>query len=60
MNVTLLDLNKASRDFFTKKGQDYVTEKYFMNLPAGIYVANVEGQKDNTHFKPKVLRRWLD
>lgn len=53
MKVALIDLNKLSRDFFTKKGKDYVTEKYFMNLPAGIYEAYPEGQKDNTHFQPE-------
>lgn len=51
MNVALVDLNKASRDFFTQKGQDYVSTKYFMNLPAGIYEAYPDGQKDNTHFQ---------
>lgn len=52
MHVPLIDLNKASRDFFTKKGKDFVTEKYFMNLPAGVYEAYPDGQKDNTHFQP--------
>lgn len=51
MKVPLIDLNKLSRDFFTKKGKEYVTEKYFMNLPAGIYEAYPEGEKDNTHFQ---------
>lgn len=51
MKVALLDLNKASRDFFTKKGKDYVTEKYYMNFSAGLYEAYPEGQKDNTHFQ---------
>lgn len=53
MKVLLIDLNKASRDFFTKKGQAYVSEHYFMNLPAGKYEAYPEGQKDNTHFQTK-------
>jgi lysophospholipase L1-like esterase len=53
MHVGLIDLNKASRDFFTKKGQAYVTEFYFMNLPAGKYEAYPDGQKDNTHFQTK-------
>lgn len=53
MKVPLIDLNKASRDFFTKKGQAYVTENYFMNLPAGKYEAYPEGQKDNTHFQTR-------
>lgn len=51
MKVALIDLNKASRDFFTKKGQEFVSKNYFMNLPAGIYEAYPEGQKDNTHFQ---------
>ncbi|MBK0370203.1 rhamnogalacturonan acetylesterase [Flavobacterium agrisoli] len=51
MNVSLIDLNKASRTFFTKKGKDFVTQNYFMNLPAGKYEAYPEGQKDNTHFQ---------
>ena len=53
MKVPLIDLNQLSRDFFTKKGKDYVTEKYFMNLPAGVYEAYPDGQKDNTHFQPE-------
>lgn len=52
MKVLLIDLNQASRNYFTKKGKDFVTEKYFMNLPAGVYEAYPEGQKDNTHFQP--------
>lgn len=51
MHVALIDLNKLSRDFFTKKGKDYVSKKYFMNLPAGVYEAYPEGQSDNTHFQ---------
>ena len=53
MQVPLIDLNKVSRDFFTKKGKDFVSENYFMNLPAGKYEAYPEGQKDNTHFQTK-------
>ena len=53
MKVLLIDLNKASREFFTKKGKDFVSENYFMNLPAGKYEAYPEGQKDNTHFQTK-------
>lgn len=51
MNVALIDLNKLSRDFFTKKGQEYVSKKYFMNLPASVYEAYPNGQNDNTHFQ---------
>lgn len=53
MKVALIDLNKASREFFIKKGKDFVSENYFMNLPAGKYEAYPEGQKDNTHFQTK-------
>lgn len=53
MHVPLIDLNKASREFFTKKGKDFVSENYFMNLPAGKYEAYPEGQNDNTHFQTK-------
>jgi lysophospholipase L1-like esterase len=53
MKVALIDLNKASREFFTKKGKDFVSENYFMNFPAGKYEAYPEGQKDNTHFQTK-------
>ncbi|MCK7589082.1 rhamnogalacturonan acetylesterase [Subsaxibacter sp. CAU 1640] len=53
MNAMLIDLNKKSRDFFTKKGETYVSETYFMNLPEGKYEAYPEGLKDNTHFQPQ-------
>lgn len=52
MKVPYIDLNKLSMDFFTKKGQDYVSSHYFMNLPEGVYEAYPKGQKDNTHFQP--------
>lgn len=53
LNVPLIDLNQSSREHFSKVGRDYVTEKYFMNLPAGVYEAYPDGQKDNTHFQPE-------
>lgn len=52
MNVHLIDLNKLSMNHFSEKGKDYVTNNYFMNLPAGKYEAYPEGQEDNTHFQP--------
>ncbi len=52
-NTMLIDLNKLSMEFFTGKGQDYVTQYYFMNLPAAIYEAYPDGEKDNTHFQPE-------
>jgi lysophospholipase L1-like esterase len=53
MNVPYIDLNKLSMEYFTQKGQEYVTSHYFMNLPAGMYETYPEGQKDNTHFQPE-------
>lgn len=53
MNVSLIDLNKRSMEFFSQKGQEYVSANYFMNLPAGKYEAYPKGQKDNTHFQPE-------
>lgn len=53
LNILFIDLNKKSRDFFTKKGERFVSENYFMNLPEGKYEAYPKGQKDNTHFQPK-------
>lgn len=53
LNVLFIDLNELSMASFTQKGQEYVSTHYFMNLPAGKYVAYPEGQKDNTHFQPE-------
>ena len=53
LDAPLIDLNQKSRQFFTKKGQPYVTENYFMNFSAGLYEAYPNGQKDNTHFQTK-------
>ena len=52
-NVATIDLNKLSREFLTKKGKDFVTNNYFMNLPPGKYEAYPNGQKDDTHFQPE-------
>ena len=52
MNVLLIDLTQLSCEHFTKMGQVFVSENYFMNLPAKIYTAYPDGQKDNTHFQP--------
>ena len=51
MGVALIDLNALARAEFTKKGKDYVSKNYFMNLPAGVYKAYPEGEHDNTHFQ---------
>lgn len=53
LKVMLIDLNQKSRDYFSKMGEAYVTEHYFMNLPEGKYEAYPKGQKDNTHFQPQ-------
>jgi lysophospholipase L1-like esterase len=53
LNVLLIDLTQLSCDFFTSKGQEFVTGHYFMNLPAGAFQAYPDGQKDNTHFQPE-------
>ena len=53
MNVELIDLNQISKNYFSKKGKDFVSKNYFMNLPAGKYEAYPEGQDDNTHFQPE-------
>jgi lysophospholipase L1-like esterase len=52
LGVYLIDLSALSMEFFTEKGQDYVTTTYFMNFPSGLYEAYPEGSKDNTHFQP--------
>lgn len=53
MDVLFIDLNQKSMDHFSEKGREYVSKKYFMNLPAGVYEAYPEGQEDNTHFQPE-------
>ena len=53
MKVDLIDLNQLSMDLFNAKGQEYVSEKYFMNLPEGKFEGYPKGQKDNTHFQPE-------
>ena len=56
MNVCFIDLNQLSMDAFSKKGQKYVTNHYFMNLPPGVYEAYPDGESDNTHFQPEGAR----
>ncbi|MCU0459495.1 MAG: glycosyl hydrolase family 28 protein [Bacteroidales bacterium] len=48
----LIDLNTLSREYFSRKGRDYVSMTYFMNLPPGLYEAYPDGISDNTHFQP--------
>lgn len=48
----LIDLNALSMEYFSRRGRDYVTLTYFMNLPPGLYEAYPEGSSDNTHFQP--------
>lgn len=52
-NTALIDLNERSMKYFTEKGRDFVSENYFMNLPAGKYEAYPNGEDDNTHFQPE-------
>lgn len=51
LNVKYIDLNDLSMEYFSSKGQDYVTANYFMNFESGKYPAFPDGQKDNTHFQ---------
>ena len=53
MDVLLIDLGQFSRDFFTEKGRDFVSQTYFMNLSKGAFPAYPNGLNDNTHFQPK-------
>ena len=48
----IIDLTELSMEFFTSKGQDYVSTTYFMNFPPGIYEGYPDGSRDNTHFQP--------
>jgi lysophospholipase L1-like esterase len=56
MNTLFIDLNQLSMDAFSEKGEKYVSENYFMNLPAEKYEAYPEGLNDNTHFQPEGAR----
>ncbi len=51
LQVKVIDLNRLSRAFFTKIGEDNVSGKYFMNLKPGQYVAFPNGLNDNYHFQ---------
>jgi lysophospholipase L1-like esterase len=51
LNVKLIDLNELSMEFFSSKGQDFVTKNYFMTFEAGMYEAYPNGQTDKTHFQ---------
>lgn len=51
LKVKYIDLNELSMNFFSSKGQEYVTTNYFMNFEAGKFPAFPDGQKDNTHFQ---------
>lgn len=53
LNVPIIDLTSLSADFFTTKGNEFVSKHYFMNLDSGKYEAYPKGQKDNTHFQPQ-------
>lgn len=49
----VIDLLELSSRYFTTRGKDYVSEKYYMNLPPDTYEAYPDGQDDNTHFQPE-------
>lgn len=53
LKVPFIDLTVLSIGFFTTKGQEYVSQNYFMNLDSSRYEAYPKGQKDNTHFQPE-------
>lgn len=53
LNVPIIDLTSLSADFFTTKGNEFISKHYFMNLDSGKYEAYPKGQKDNTHFQPE-------
>ncbi|WP_025141426.1 rhamnogalacturonan acetylesterase [Pedobacter jeongneungensis] len=53
LNVPVIDLTSLSADFFTTKGNEFVSKNYFMNLDSAKYEAYPKGQKDNTHFQPE-------
>jgi lysophospholipase L1-like esterase len=50
LDVLMIDLTQRSMDFFAEKGEEYVTEHYFMNLKPGQYANYPDGKEDNTHF----------
>ncbi|MDX9848466.1 MAG: rhamnogalacturonan acetylesterase [Tenuifilaceae bacterium] len=52
LSVYCIDLTQISAEYFTELGKDFVTENYFMNIPAGKYEAYPDGLSDNTHFQP--------
>jgi len=53
MKVDVIDLSQLSIDHFTARGETYVTQHYFMNLPESKFEGYPKGQKDNTHFQPE-------
>ncbi|WP_179020080.1 rhamnogalacturonan acetylesterase [Winogradskyella forsetii] len=56
LGAYFIDLNKLSMDYFSKKGRDYVSNNYFMNLPPNKYIAYPDGSSDQTHFQPEGAR----
>lgn len=53
LNVALIDLTSSSAALFSRKGKEYVSSNYFMNLPPDKFPAYKNGQTDNTHFQPE-------
>jgi lysophospholipase L1-like esterase len=53
LEVPVIDLTQLSIKHFTERGEEYVTNNYFMNLPSEKFKAYPEGMNDNTHFQPE-------
>jgi lysophospholipase L1-like esterase len=50
LEVGMIDLTARSMAFFEEKGEEYVTNNYFMNMEPGQYSNYPDGKEDNTHF----------
>ncbi|WP_343850775.1 rhamnogalacturonan acetylesterase [Algoriphagus jejuensis] len=50
LEVRMIDLTMRSMAFFEEKGEEYVTQNYFMNMEPGQYPNYPDGKTDNTHF----------
>lgn len=52
LGVALIDLTRMSEELVDRLGEKARTD-YYMNLPAGVYAAYPNGQKDGTHLQPQ-------
>ena len=59
LNVYLIDLTTTSAELFSQVGRQKVAEKYFMNLPAGLYEAYPDGSTTIRTFSPKEPEQLL-